>query len=241
VELPSVNDLGFTTSSQMDLDNEFTNLVLAFNLVQENICVTYRKAEFPSYEVEPKLARAKTHITKENQGYYVKSEDIVALKDESHNTVHLSLNIEEQKMLEIFRKIQKLRRFERKGISNLPEINLIGALGLFESGMGEFLTLLKFKHLFNALELITNVTGTDLKRDKFDREAEKIIHSSQTGLTCSINKTTIKDWREFYNRIKHVQKDTEDIKTYYEGMNTIGRKLLSLRGSLNKIFLDKIK
>jgi len=71
VELPSVNDLGFTTSSQMDLDNEFTNLVLAFNLVQENICVTYRKAEFPSYEVEPKLARAKTHITKENQGYYV--------------------------------------------------------------------------------------------------------------------------------------------------------------------------
>jgi hypothetical protein len=49
LELPSVNDLGFTTNLQMDLDNEFTNLVLAFNLVQENICVTYGKAEFPSY------------------------------------------------------------------------------------------------------------------------------------------------------------------------------------------------
>ena len=116
-----------------------------------------------------------------------------------------------------------------------------GALSLYESGMGEFLTLLKFKHLFNALELVTNMTGTDWKGDNFDREAEKILHTSQSGLTCSINKTDIKDWRESYNRIKHVQKDTDDIRMYYEGMDTLGRTLLSLRGSLNEIFLEKIK
>jgi hypothetical protein len=131
VELPSVNDLGFTTSPQMDLDNEFTNLVLAFNLVQENICVTYRKAEFPSYEVEPKLARAKTHITKENQGYYVKSEDIVALRDESHNTVHLSLNIEEQKIIEIFQKNTEAEEVREKR-------HIQSARNKFDWGTGSF-------------------------------------------------------------------------------------------------------
>jgi hypothetical protein len=241
VEVPSAMDLGFNTSLQMDLDNEFTNLVLAFNLVQKNICVTHRKAEFASYEVEPKLPRSKTRISKENEAYYVSSEDIVAFRDESHNTVHLSVHIEEQKIIEIFRKIQKLRRFERKSISHLPEINLIGALSLYESGMDEFLTLLKFKHLFNAFELVTNMTGTDWKGKDFDREAEKILLFSQAGLSVKINKATIKEWRELYNRIKHVQKNTEDIRKYYEGIDMLGRKLLSVRGSLNEIFLDKIK
>jgi hypothetical protein len=107
--------------------------------------------------------------------------------------------------------------------------------------MGEFLTLLKFKQLFNALELVTNMTGTDWKGGDFVREVDKILHSSHSGLTRSINKTDVKTWREFYNRIKHLQKDTDDIRMYYEGMDTLGGTLSSLRGSLNEILLDKIK
>jgi hypothetical protein len=61
--------------------------------------------------------------------------------------------------------------------------------------MDEFLTLLKFKQLFNALELVTNMTGTDWKGGDFDREVEKILHSSHSGLTRSINNTDVKTWR----------------------------------------------
>lgn len=54
-------------------------------------------------------------MIKADGGYYVDSEDTIGFRDESHNTVHLSEDIEENKIIEIFRNIQELRRFERKG------------------------------------------------------------------------------------------------------------------------------
>lgn len=52
--VPSVNDLDFTTSEQADLENDFTNLVLAFNLTEKRICMNYKKGDFPSFKVTPK-------------------------------------------------------------------------------------------------------------------------------------------------------------------------------------------
>ena len=47
VVMPSGHDLGFTTGEQGDLENEFANLILAFNLTQKRTCMTSKKDDFP--------------------------------------------------------------------------------------------------------------------------------------------------------------------------------------------------
>jgi hypothetical protein len=73
--------------------------------------------------------------------------------------------------------------------------------------------------------------GRDKTGDSFDNEVAKISSSSKEEST---------DWREFYNRIKHVQRNSNEINKYYEGIDTLTKKLLPIRTCLNSILLFKL-
>ena len=77
------------------------------------------------------------------------------------------------------------------------------------------------------------MAGTYLKGDHFDNEVQRI---------SSISKLDATGWREFYNRIKHVQKHSDDIKKYYEGADTLtlAKRLLDIRTRLNGLLLSKL-
>jgi hypothetical protein len=138
---------------------------------------------------------------------------------------------EEGRVADIFHRIKKLRRFERKSASQLHDINLNDALTKYETGISEFEPLIKFKHFFNSLELVTNMAGKELKGDKFDAEVQEI---------STVSKMDVKVWRDLYNRTKHVQKGSSDVRKYYEGIDTISDKLLNIRNILNEILLSKL-
>jgi hypothetical protein len=176
--------------------------VLAFNLTQRRICINYKRGDFPPYKVTPKIPESKTNVTKSNGGVHLHAEDTIALRDEANITIHIWGEIEEDKVANIFQKIQKLRRFERKYVSQLQAMNLNDALSKYESGISEFDRLVKFKHFFNSLELVTNMAGTDLRGEHFDNEVQTM---------SSVSKSDAENWRLFYNRTKHVQKDSDDI------------------------------
>lgn len=229
--VPSGNNLGFMTGEQAEFEMDFTNLVLAFNLTQKRICMSYKKGDFPSFKVTPKVPPSKESVTKLDGGYHLHSEDTIVLRDEAHFTIHICGDSEENKVAGIFHRLQKLRRFERKGVSQLHAMNMNDALTKYESGISEFERLIKFKHFFNSLELVINMAGKELKGDDFDTEVQRI---------SSVNKTDAKVWREFYNRIKHVQKGSDDISKYYEGIDSLTNKLLTIRTNLNEILLYKL-
>jgi len=231
MSVPSGNNLGFMTSEQADFEKDFTNLVLAFNLTQGRVCMNDKKGDFPSFKVTPEVPASKTSVTKLDGGYRFDAEDTVVLRDEAHVTTHIWGDFEEGRVKDIFHKLQKRRRFERKSASQLQDMNLNDALTKYESGISEFEPLIKFKHFFNSLELVTNMAGKEFKGDNFDSEVQRIL---------SINKTDAKVWREFYNRIKHVQRGSNDISIYYNGIDTLSDKLLNIRTNLNKILLSKL-
>lgn len=87
--VPSGNNLGFMTCEQAALEIDFTNLVLAFNLTQKGICMNYKKGDFPSFKVTPKVPASKTNITKLDRGYHLHAEDIIVLRDEAYVTIHV--------------------------------------------------------------------------------------------------------------------------------------------------------
>ncbi len=70
--------------------------------------------------------------------------------------------------------------------------------------------ILKFQHLFNALELVTNIDGDDdRKRDNFDKKVSKLSKLNPTNRV----------WRLFYIMLKHALrklKKSEDKSIYYE-------------------------
>jgi hypothetical protein len=231
VTIPSGNNLGFTTGEQSILENDFSNFVLALNLTQKRICINKKSGVFQPYEVTPKVPESKTTVTKLEGGAYLHAEENIVLREETHITMCIWGEIEEDKVANIFQKIQKLKRFEKKDVSELQTMNLIDALSKYESGISEFDRLVKFKHFFNSLELVTNVAGTDLEGKDFDNEVQRI---------SSVSKLDAKNWRGFYNRTKHVQKDSDDIDKYYDGVDILPNTLLAIRTSLNELLVSKL-
>jgi hypothetical protein len=89
ISVPSGNNLGFMTSEQADFEKDFIDLVLAFNLTLRRICANYKKGEFPSFMVTPKVPESKTSVTKLDGGYHFHAEDTIVLRDEVHATIHI--------------------------------------------------------------------------------------------------------------------------------------------------------
>jgi hypothetical protein len=233
ISMPSGNTLGFTSSEQSLIRNEFSNFILALNLTQKRICINNKGGDFQSDEVTLKVPETKTSVTKSDGGFHLDSEETIVFREEYFTGVGIWGEIDENKVVNLFQKIQKLRRFEKKDVSQLQTMNLIDALNKYESGIAEFDSLVKFKHFFNALELVINMAGTNLKGEDFDKEVEKI---------SPISKSEAKNWRDFYNRTKHVQKDSDDINKYYYGMDTatLANTLLAIRTSLNDLLISKM-
>jgi hypothetical protein len=54
--------IGFTSSEQHILPKEFANLILAFNLLLNRVCMTSRRSDFSSYEVVRSASGISDHV-----------------------------------------------------------------------------------------------------------------------------------------------------------------------------------
>ena len=68
--------------------------------------------------------------------------------------------------------------------------------------MSSFIAYIKFKHLFDSLEIIANYNGSIGTRETFDSNLSYIIN---------VKAVKISNWRELYNRLKHAARNQEDI------------------------------
>ncbi len=76
--------------------------------------------------------------------------------------------------------------------------------------------------MFNALELLVNIDGKDRMGKDFDTEAMRLDPK---------NCTEIEKWGNFYNRIKHILRDSTDIRIY-EGEKDLRDELVCSRRSV---------
>jgi hypothetical protein len=73
------------------------------------------------------------------------------------------------------------------------------------------------------------MNGTDRKRDSLD----KMMHMLSGDSIIEIRR-----WRAFYNRIKHTQRNSSDIKVHYDGIGKLHEDLLLTRKCFQKIVLS---
>jgi hypothetical protein len=95
--------------------------------------------------------------------------------------------------------------------------NFFKALKEYEVAMTAMSRPLKFKHLFNALELVSNFDGGKREKEIFD------VH---VAYLSGVKKEDVKEWRGLYNRTKHADRHRADVHMYAEGMKGIGFKYI---------------
>jgi hypothetical protein len=205
-------------------------LVLSLNLLLSRGCVTRVETKKHSFKLNHDISKHDNFVKREGNVTNVHLFESINIHDSVSATVITKEELDELKIFDLLEKVRKLNRFIEK--TNPHEVNLNLSITHYEKSMSEEILLFKFKNLYNSLEYIINVKGPDLKGNDFDKKA-----SQMTGKPAA----TIKEWRDFYNRIKHIQRNSSDVKTYTEGNNNLANWVLSLRNCTKELIRNELQ
>jgi hypothetical protein len=166
-----------------------------------------------------------------NQGTEIKPQQvsISGIHDSLSFVKTITDSFDENEVIETFRRLNRFNRFETKVAKT--DINLILSLKHYEQAMRDSEPLFVFRNLFNSFQDIVDVQGINLSGPTFDAECSKL-----TGLSAS----EIENWREFYNRIKHIQLNENHIERFTKGSENILTMTSGLRKVTQQLLLIKL-
>ena len=134
--------------------------------------------------------------------------------------------IDENKIKQILVLIQNLASKHTRESNQLKK-----ALVSYGSAMSSFDRCTIFKNLFNALALATNSDGNERTGNVLSAEIASVTNEKQA---------LVEGWREFNNRTKHIDKNSNDDKKYEDGMKNTPSWILPLRLAAQKTILTKL-
>ena len=184
--------IGFTTSEQSKFVEEFNSILLAMNLSLCRSCIVDADILFNLPRIQFKSMNLKSEVRTIGNRSHVYSKDVIGVSDESFGWTSASESINEKRVLTLFRIIQRFKEIYSK--QNLSYLNLRKSITEYEKSMKENSRLFIFKHLFNSLELCTN----------FYKEYTSSAFDEIVSNNMAIPTATVREWRNFYSRIKHV-------------------------------------
>jgi hypothetical protein len=180
LEVKSALGVGFTSTEQHILESEISHLVLAFNINLVLVCISDAYVEYQPARVkfkprEPELT-SNQHVSSIKQSV---TEPLFI-----HETTPAVMGLEDivdgQNVIDAFRKIQRFRQ-NIQSTSAIAEVNVHRALREYELGMSPMNTISKFRHIYNAVEIATNLNGESwMEGSKLDAEVCKL-----RGIGCS--------------------------------------------------------
>jgi len=106
----------------------------------------------------------------------------------------------------------RINALYQKPTSDIPINNLKKSLIHYQTAMESNMALLIFKNLYNSLELVGDVNGLGLIDSALDAEIASI---------SGVDASKAEEWRRFYNRIKHVDKNTNQLIAFSDGTNNL--------------------
>ncbi len=233
IKIPDAESIGFISQEEPILNKEFDNFMLAFNLVLQTVCVTAKSSSFSTLNMKYPPPMQSSHMETKVSKTSANVQEHIRFQEKVNIRFIHSVSVDGRAILEVFRKLQNVHRFEININSSEYEQNLKDSFENYEEAMVDSNLIFKFKFLFTSLEKVTNINGTQREKDDFDIEVGRLyagIHTSEA-----------QDWRSFYNRIKHIQRNSKDINTYYKGQQTLPQKLPAIRNCVRSILLSKLK
>lgn len=225
--------IGLPDLQDYNVEKFVDKVLLACNLVLKSAVFTRHGADPSRTAIERKLPEAKaTHVKEETtQGVHrVEITEVLQITDEVHIHFEFKDDLDEKLVLQILDKINTL---EGLSVSNsLNVLDLKKSLMAYASAMSSTDRLGIFKHHYSSIELATNCDGVDRVGRASDSEVNRITGTSTLS---------IQDWREFNDRLKHINRTPQEEAAYQEGLSKIGEKINPLRGTCQKIILQRLQ
>lgn len=232
LEILKPTEVGFTTAENSVLNKDLKNLVLAFNLALSRIVFITIKSEFAKVNTQFQPVEPWSTVEQNESQTVAHLSEHVTISDSVSMMVGTSEDIDEDLVIKIFKKIQSMKKFGIQPSSLITIVNLSKAFGEYENSITSFDRLVMFKHLFNTIELSTNWDGKNREGDDLDKEIAQI---------SGVQQADAKDWREFYNRTKHVDRTSIDVTNTIQGIQNLPSLLGPVRECARKIIFDRLK
>jgi len=229
VKDPSV--VGLTTSDQLVVERMIANLILSMNLHLSRTCISLTQWGILGSSVAREKIEGKGKIDLAEKKGHVKLVDTIVLKDKVIVTMGTREEISEKSALLTHNNVLKTMRFKITLGTPLKIVNLAKALDEYEDAMSTFDRFQIFKHLFNTIEFCTNWVGTSFSGTKFDEEASAITKVPQADIL---------DWRDLYNRTKHVDQTPMHVSKFVVGIERISSIVRSVRKASQTAILNRL-
>lgn len=215
---------------QTEMEKFYENVLLTFNLLMRSGAMIIQRTDMSKIEIiRKKLLPRKSMITETESGARIELNETLEITDSCHITMGFIETLDEDKIIDILRKIANL---ESNSSCTIKIQDLKKSLDEYKNAMGNFNRLGIFKSLFSALELATNCDNHDRKGIELDAE---IFSSTSHPLN------DIKEWRELNSRTKHIDKDTNHEAKYIHGMEKLPSYLEPLRETTRKTILKRLQ
>ncbi|MEM4058806.1 MAG: hypothetical protein QXZ12_08840 [Thermoplasmata archaeon] len=219
------SNFGFLNYEQMAIYTSLYNLILACNLVLRRVALSVVKLEIP----KPLLLNEENLSTEKSiEGKNIIIRDTIHIQSQIYVAPHTKEDLDEQKVQKMSGQLQKLKLDVN---SDLFKADLMKALFEYEAAMTPLNKLVIFKHLYNSLEIITNIDGKHRKGKDLDSEMSRI-----TGRTEEECRT----WRKFYNLMKHNYRNYDDLIEYVDGINKIYDDILNMRAIVAELLIKNL-
>jgi hypothetical protein len=221
--------LGIATDEQTIVNRASQDLVLACDIVLQRVTLSIFGLELtkPNVMIAPSPGGVVVNDT--GTGKTIEIFETVRLRDEVHITIGDRESLDESRIIQIFKQLAKLQRFNLEVTLSAQRATLINALHEYEAGMASLDRLLTFKHLYNVLELVTNIDGTDRDGPNLD---------AQMALVTSAPQDRCEEWRRLYNRTKHIHRDSKDVGTFVSGLEKLTEYIPIMRQASGKKLAD---
>ena len=142
--------------------------------------------------------------------------------------------ITETNIMESLRLIQSTNAHMLAFDEDIKKTNIKLALLEYETAMSSFMSYIRFKHLFDTLEIIANFDGVRREGTSFDSYLSELTN---------INFNKISNWRVLYNRLKHAAETIEDIHNIATLATDLSREreLLLIREKSSELMQKRIR
>lgn len=230
--------IGFTSTEPRIIEFEIKNLILSFNLGLKDTCMTNARNEYSPAEVKLKPTEQKSKIKQQESEILVTINDEVAIGEQTNVTLGNEESVDEQNVIDNFQKIQRLNREGLQPISPTSQLNLDRASSEFEEGMSALNTIFKFKHIYNAVEFATNMNGRkEMSGNTLDAE---VCSLTKNAASNPPSQSRVKEWRCFYNRLKHSDENNSYTITYKQGIQHLPSWLPKIRSCAATILTERL-
>jgi hypothetical protein len=222
--------LGISNDEQTTINRGAQDLILGSNILLERVALSLFRLEPTKPEVMIMQTPNPTVVRDTPTGKSIEIHEEGHSRDEVHVTVGTKEDLDETRIVQVCNRLASLQRFSLNTSSPIPRANLISALHEYEAAMASMDRLLTFKHLYNVLELVTNIDGISRDGPSLD---------TQMAADSGLPQTECESWRNLYNRTKHIHRSSTDVATFVTGLEKLteyfptirlasGRKLANL-------------